>query len=339
MPKGNESLHQPLRHMLYGVAKSRKTWWSLTAAEHGFRVILLDGDKGGHIVKQLSPEAQARVNIVNCADTLSDSKFARFIARLLADETLIWDDTDNARVLMKPNSEHSFARLKVSELGLNDVLVLDSWTALSWSTKFQYSIEQNIDLADAEKTEWGGYGWSANFLDWVIGQLKSLPCHVIIVCHQDIWEKTREVKRGGRKEQEVVLVRTQPISSSRPHGHKIAKDFTEVLYFYYKEGGSDVWVSNKSEYGRDGGTRTIELDDKWENVRFLDLLKAAGEAEATEEISDGFRWLSFDELSDYMPQKKKLLIGTDKPALEFKTAETPVQGLTMLLNKAKGKKS
>ena len=49
------------RLLIYGPAKTRKTWFATKAAELGFNVILIDTDYGFHVTQNLTPEARRRI--------------------------------------------------------------------------------------------------------------------------------------------------------------------------------------------------------------------------------------------------------------------------------------
>lgn len=271
-----EQEQQKLRILLYGPAKTKKTWWCGTAAEAGYNVLALNGDDGAQIWKNLSPAAQRRIRLLNCMDKFGDPMFCKTVGRLVSGKPFLWDDTDNK--LLLPNSptniEHGFFEIDPRKLTPQDVLVLDAWTTLKTSVALQYSKENNIDLSDAEKTEWEGYGYSGRYLDWILAQLKSFNCHIIVIAHNEVYEKKKKVNIGGRESEITEWTRTQPISSSRNHGGKLAADFTDVFFTSVK--GSQFMIDTTSSSDRDCGSRVIPPKVyKWEELPFAEVVRMA----------------------------------------------------------------
>ena len=93
------------------------------------------------------------IRIINCFDTINKSVFSDFVARLLRGDTVYWNDDDNKRASRVEPANNTFV-LNASKLTANDVLVLDSWTAIVWSTTVNMADEKDIDLSDAAKLEW-----------------------------------------------------------------------------------------------------------------------------------------------------------------------------------------
>lgn len=259
------------RTLCYGPAKSKKTWWALKAAEAGFNVLIVNGDDGIHIVKQINKEALRRIRIIDCYDSISGAVMYDLVARLLRGDKVIWDDQIR-KCLRKIDPAHDCFVLEASKLTAADVLIIDSWTALCWSFTVQGALEKNIDLSEGEKGDnpWELYGDTGRQLDWCLNRLKSLPCHVVVIGHVETYEKTR--KKG--KDIEVIFTRQQPISSSRPHGQRLSKYFSDVLFF--KMVGNQFRIDTSAEDGRDGGSRVLVPKNwNWDELTFAAYAKEA----------------------------------------------------------------
>jgi len=269
MPQLDTSLEEEtlLRLMAFGPGKTRKTWWAGTAAEAGFNVILLDSDDGCAILKNLSPAARKRIYRVNIGDTKKRAVAAEFMTWFCKMPSIFWNETDQKRMI-KPDV--NCIQLDWARFDRNTVVICDSYSALCWSLALRYCIENQIDLADASKTEWDGYRFCGQLATWMLGQLHTLPCHFILIGHQEVYEKYV----GTGRDRKIDWTRTQMKSVSGPHAMTIAKGFDEVLYFTIQ--GSSVSIDLRPEKDRDGGGRVIPPGRyKWEDLSFKEVCKLA----------------------------------------------------------------
>lgn len=264
-----ESNDMLLRVLAYGNAKTKKTWWAGKAAEAGYNVLLLDGDNGWHILKQISPEAQNRIQIVNMFDERGRPIFAASTARLLKDGKLVWDEKQKQSAKLQPNE--NCLHLDLANLDQNSVVIMDSWTAYCTSLLLQYAKENMIDLSVAEEDDdkWGYYRWAGAIASWTATQLCALNSHVIVVAHTDVYEKR---SKDGKK---IEWQKRQIKSTSGPHAMQLPSKFSDILYFYqYKS----AWkISTRGDQEADGGSRLIAPGEyNWDELQFVDLIKASG---------------------------------------------------------------
>src|SRR5688572_11841464 len=120
----DENLHHLIRSLIYGKAKAKKTWWACRAASLGYNVVLLDGDDGSHIVRQLPLEARKRILIVDLVNTQTRAVFAEFMVQFCKPgNSFYWDEQEKKPVIGLKNPEHSFIHFKPSKFTSNDVLV------------------------------------------------------------------------------------------------------------------------------------------------------------------------------------------------------------------------
>lgn len=229
MPYASEPTKPGLiRGLAYGKGKSKKTWWALRAAEMGYNVILLDGDDGSDIQRQLPLEARKRILIVDVVDTQKRAVFAVFMALFCRNASkFVWDENTKQITMGLRDTSHTFIEFEPSKLTANDVVIIDSWTALSDSTQLQFALEQQIDMSDADKVDWDGFGYQGRFLDFVLGSIHSMPCHVIVIGHSYTYEKYR----GQGKDRVLISSTVQPMSASGPHGGKLSRHFSDILFF------------------------------------------------------------------------------------------------------------
>ena len=63
-------------------------------AEAGFNVLLLDGENGAGILKQLSPAARKRIYILDLKDVPNQAKMAVFMARFCTYKKFWWHEAE-----------------------------------------------------------------------------------------------------------------------------------------------------------------------------------------------------------------------------------------------------
>lgn len=273
------------RIFAYGVEKSKKTWWACRAAEAGYNVLLLDGDDGAHIVQQLPMEARRRILIVDVVNTTTRAVFTAFLAMFCRPgNKFVWDEQTKAASPVMRDTTHSFIEFDASKFGDNDVIILDSWTALAFSTRFQYALEHKIDMTKADRTDWDGFGFEDRFLDYIVNFIHTVPCHVIVIGHSTIYEKR------SKDQKTVVSQTTQPISSTGPNAKKLGKHFADILYF--EKYGDQIQINTAGDTDRVGGSRNIAPSRiKWEDLAPQDIFAKLGYKGDPSKPMLGAKWL------------------------------------------------
>ena len=256
MPTAEQFLAEDIRirPLLYGPAKAKKTWWVLKAAEAGYRVLLIDTDKGQGIVKNIAPEARKNIYFLNIADGPQDAFAATFLVLFLRDGWVYLNEKTR-QVALTP---FPGARLyDCRSFGRDTIICFDSYTRIVNSVERRFAFENNIDLAAADKQDWEGYGWCGRLLNWMIYQMGCLPCNVCLIAHETQWEKRKKVKGGkeAQKHAPVEFVRRQVISSSNPHGMSVGSNFADILYFYSE--GRSFYIDAMGSQLEDGGGCTV----------------------------------------------------------------------------------
>jgi len=256
-----------LRVLCYGSAHSKKTWWAGTAAEAGFNVLFLEGDGNWSILQNINKKDHDRINVIDFSDKQKEAVFAKALVRLLKQGKLIWDEATKTATALKPFPESAVC-IDLTKLTQNDVVVVDSWTALVYSLSVQYSRENGIDMSDPDKADRDYYGWAGKLALWVLNQLKTLPCHVVVIAHSTVYEK---YSKDGKN---MEMQRRQPLSTSGPNAMQMASKFTDVLFFYAKGVAFKIDVSGDAD--KDGGSRSLAPKTySWDELQFKDLCKAA----------------------------------------------------------------
>lgn len=323
MPMGDTfSNHGRLvRALIYGKDKTKKSWWALKSAEAGYNTILLDGDDGASIVTQLPLEARKKILITNCVNTRTRAVFALFMASFMKPgNSFLWDEIGKCSIPLNTTRrpEKSYIRFEPEKFTANDVIIIDSWTALAASTLIQFAMEQGMDLAAVEKDEdqFAHLNFQARYLDHILNQIHALPCHVIVIGHEQEWDKMK----GKGRDRKIVASFIQPISSTGPQGQKLGKHFSDVFHFSKL---SDVAyrIDAGGDDSKAGGSRLLAPKKyNWDDITPKILFEAVG-AKATGDPCHGAIYLA---PGSEMPElAKSNTTNTQAVSISKQLAETP----------------
>lgn len=253
MPRLTETLDAGLGQLfIYGSGGTRKTTWACSVAEAGYNVLLINGDAPPSVLKQLSAKARERIYVLDVHDRGDRAVFAKFMAAFCNAKNpgRCFFDEETGRV--GPSPFGGATDVNVTEWGQESVIVVDHYSLLTSSCAFQYASDNHIDVTLAEKDEWPGYGWQGRFLTVILEQLRKLPCHIVVIGHETMYEKYE----GTGRERRLVFQRTQPRSSSNPHGMAIADKFQEV-YIFNKVGTRNMIDMDGNDY-KDAQSKVYE---------------------------------------------------------------------------------
>lgn len=292
MPMGDSDTDwgRPTRNFLYGPDKTKKTWWAAKAAQDGYNVVLIDGDDGASIIKQLPIEARRKILVVDVVNTASLSVFARFMATFMRGEPFFWDE--QKKVSYNPRTtlvaDHSHIYFEPQKFTMNDVVIIDSWTALAASLMLEWAIENKVELTNVEKEgdQFSLMGYQSRYLDYTLTKIKTFNCHMIVIGHETVYEKWQ----GQGKDRKMVEQRTQPFSSTGPHAKKIGSHFSNVMRFrklsdisFIIDAGGDATTM--------GGCRQLAPQTyKWDTITPQTIFEKVG-SKPTGEPNRGAIWV------------------------------------------------
>lgn len=311
MPYGQDYNDEQMRLLYFGKAGLRKTWHALNAAATGLNVIVFDGDKGVGIIKQVDPSIRSRIRIISCADQLNKPVFADLLVKFLSGYTIRWDDTANEIVptIKHPTPTHGHFVIDATKLTKNDLLIIDSWSAIVSSLTWQYFFEKGIDLSKEPPDKWGLFRYQDRMLSWILSALKSIRANVIVIAHEFTNEETEPTKKTDGTVERLLTGETniQADSSSRNHGGKLPKHFSDVLYFYKR--GTHVYIDTRTIEGRDSKSRLVYADDTWEKMQFDLFLKASGLQFEPDADMPGCQWFAPGTIGGGLPERKPPILG------------------------------
>lgn len=244
----------PMKVLVYGYGKTRKTSWAGAVAKTHMNGIYCDCDNSIPVLGSvLTPEEQAKLTYVDISDEVNSAKASWFIAALAKGKPFIWDEVERKVCKSRPSAPHDCILVNPSLFTPSDVLIIDSYTQVCNSLFMQYAIENNIDLSEAKKLEWDDYRWAGQLATFLLTSLMALKCSIILISHVRTYEKRRKNKYGV---EELVSCRTQPVSVSNNHAETISKYFGEVYYFFKQ--GTGTKISTKTSDSLDCGSRFLE---------------------------------------------------------------------------------
>lgn len=319
MPLANEKLatDNSLRILVYGPAKSKKTWWACRAAEAGFKVLLFDFEDGSSILKWLPEEARNRIYILSFADSGTDCFTVTSTITVLKKYNFYVNETTR-RVTESP--QYGSLHIDINSFGQDTFVIFDSYTALVNSAMKKFSLDHKIDLAEAQKIEWPGYGQTGRLLTWMLGQMEHFPCPFVLIGHETQNTIKKKVLGGqeAQKKAPIEMVRRQVYSSSMPHGMSVCKNFSDVLYTYAE--GRSFKIDTRGDKQADGGCRNVAPAlHSWDELTIEKIAKAASISAPTNVSAWDFPLIETKTTAIEMPiikggQTKDSIINTNKKA-------------------------
>lgn len=308
-----------LRIMLLGPAFHRKTWWAADCASFGFNVIFLDSDGKVGIISKLPAEVRKRIFTVDVTDEITNAVASLFVTRVLKQEQFLWNETDKQTqyIIKTADPKKFYVSVDPSKLTFNDIVVFDSWTADIRSLQLRYTIDQKIDISAKSiiDSNFKDYRWTGAMADKWLADLKKLNCHVIVVCHETSFEKKEKDADGDNKEK-LLFSRMQPVSTSNNQGMRMAKEFTDILYF--STVGDQIYIDTRNDANRDGGSINLPMEKKkWEDMRFKRFLEVLPHLKPSGASQAAFKFYAPGEL--VVPAVAPVVQVTT-PALQLSTA-------------------
>lgn len=361
MPRGDSLTAEQVtgKYLILGDPKAGKTTWAVEAALAGFNVLLMDGDVAVQAIAQLPAEAKSRIFYMDVGDRLEggiDPRMIQLVADFFTSSKYLWNDTHQRGYsrLKDAHDEESGAALdeiwefKPARLNHRWVVVIDSWTTLSYSAMLAKAADVGVDLGDIEKADMGLYAGAANRLTNMLATIQKAKCHFIVIGHPSQFEKTKSPnnKTAGEvkaKDRIVEWTKMVPKSSSNPHGLTMGKYFSDI-------GWIDITATGKRELNfavtnhRVSGGHLIGKGDPKTDFSFANCVKNIGGVlpDKTDfSLGDG---LTIHEPGTFIPAtaaKAPLKIGSKAASDSLEptgTAATPTKvtgigGLGGLLNK------
>ena len=295
MPRGTDLTAEQVtgKYLILGDPKAGKTTWAVEAALAGFNVLLMDGDVAVQAIAQLPTEAKSRVFYMDVSDNLEsgiEPRMIQLVADFFTSSRYLWNDSKQKEYSRgkDPHDPESGACLdeiwefKPARFNHKWVVVLDSWTTLSYSAMLAKAADLGVDLGDIEKADMNLYAGVGNRLTNMLATIQKARCHFIVIGHPSQFEKTKspDNQRAGdvkAKDRVVEWTKMVPKSSSNPHGLTMGKYFSDIGWI-----DIDKFGKRKLNFGvtnqRVSGGHLIGQGDPKTDFSFANCVKNIGGA-------------------------------------------------------------
>ena len=302
-----------------------KTHYALEAAKAGFNVTVLDGDVAGNVLAQKDfDDCRERISYFAMQDTMTHSIFGPTIEKMFNTPTLLWNDTEGRELYARDDmDEAQVTTISLGAMDHRDLIIMDSWTALSESFCARYcakaGVKQIAELTPAGRRTM--YQCVGAELSQISNMIRSCRCHVICIAHPDEYE--RKTKPKGKvseiKEEDMIIVSTKltPKSISKPHGATLAAKFTDVVWLEIGFGGKR-YIDGRPSETKDGGGR-FDAKKLSSEFSFVELVRRAGgyiPPELKPFDSRGTKYYAKGEYKPAGPAKKKTLAGLQNTSVK-----------------------
>src|SRR3546814_5591772 len=127
------------------------------AAMAGFYVIYRDGDVAAATIAQLPVEARKRIFYLDFADNFAggkeDTRMINLMFEFFTSTKFVWNDSLQDKFTIRTYDEegHDVWVINPGLLDWRWVVVLDSWTTLSYSGMVSKALDLGVSIADVEK--------------------------------------------------------------------------------------------------------------------------------------------------------------------------------------------
>lgn len=216
---------EPQSILIYGGAKSGKTFAVAAIVKAGYNVIWLDCERGIRTLKQaLTPEEQQRVVYLAIPDTNTNPVAVATVGRFFSARSPQRICYNHGAVgcghadCKQPDTFYTF---DPSQLDSTWVVVVDSLTQVSDSALAHATKEiQNNLLATHSKADWDAYAYQGQLLKSILGNMQQAKYHRIFITHEDVIEQA-----DGS---ELIF----PVCGTRQFSRQVARYFDHIVYLY-----------------------------------------------------------------------------------------------------------
>lgn len=333
MPRVNEAPAESklVKLLLMGYSKAGKTHYAAEAAKGGFNLLWLDGDIAMTTLAAMDKKIQERICLLDCRDGMDISRFCTLFKNMCeARGGFLWNDTDG-RMVWDSDDITTIAVWEIffTKLTPYDILVIDSWQALTRSTMRYFALNSGYDLCDMDREDNRNlYGNSGLRATWFLNMIRALNCHVIVTAIPEMYEKLRRPPGiiGAIKEKHMILEWTKeiPKSTSKNHGLTVAQFFTDILWIEPSLDGGR-YIDGRPDISKEVGGRFTERKKSHE-YSFPRLVELVGGIVPGPDASLLFPAVIENKLGEYERKVPEPLKGGNGGVVQVKKPPT-LQGL------------
>lgn len=173
----------PRAVLLYGPAKSGKTYAALALAEH-YKILYLDGENGGETMFQLPASCLANIEWVRIHDTRKEPHFVEAIMRFQEGETVKICEAHGKTTCSKCIATKApFKSLNIADYPPSEwIVVTDSFTQCSLSADWFITNKQKI--ADGEKFGYDEFRLKGFYLERILGAMQVSAYNNLLITHE-----------------------------------------------------------------------------------------------------------------------------------------------------------
>ena len=212
--------------LVYGEPFSGKTYLVGMLAKY-YNIKWIDLDNGSISLTNLPAEYQKRIDVLKIQDSSTSPRSPVTVNKLLKSEKTVCVEDRTGKVQVGKDSLPEGMEgicWNLSQLTTQDVLVIDPLTTFSESIMDYYlKITDDLDFVKRGYTEYDSQGM---YLRSFLMHLKKLPCHVVVITHQE------------ELEQETSDKKLTPLGGTRNFSKLIARKFDYAV---------QIEIKNKSQ--------------------------------------------------------------------------------------------
>lgn len=253
------SVEQPQTAIVYGPPKSGKTTLAAQLAKR-YNVHWLDIEKGSQtLFTAVPPEYMDNFHLYIIPDEQNTPTAIRLVTKILGTRgTTRFCELHGNTVCpecTKLGTKATWHSINPREFSTKDVLVIDSFTQLSDSAMAHVL----GPLSDFEKKqiEFSHYDRQGLALKNILGLIKQLPCHVVVISHEE------------ELEQEDGTKKLSPCGGTRNFARRLSRYFDHVVYVQIKNKKHVAVSGTTSELKIQAGSRNhveLEKGESIENI-------------------------------------------------------------------------
>ena len=216
--KADPNLEEKQTAIFYGDSFSGKTWGAAQLARR-YKLLWLDLEDGWKTVKAaIPPEFYSNIIMLPLEEKLASGTMAKDVYAALSKPKFKYYPDEKRINVPTMGKEMEVEEYAWEDIDTSWVVVLDTFSALSDSSMQHYLGPNPGDMV-FKKKEFSHYDFQGLYLNNVIAAGKKLPCHFVVISHQE------------QLEQEDGTDKLTPTGGTRNFSRKIPRKFDHAVHF------------------------------------------------------------------------------------------------------------
>lgn len=291
----------PEHVILIGKTKSGKSRWAVETVRDGYETIYIDTDNGLQTIRDNLSNDQDALNRLHY---FNPRHMASFVVSLLTENVFRYNETRQQEYNRASDAQTDrIAEIRPALIPQRVMMVIDSWTTLTFSLIQAQAQKLQIDLTDIDKYSREIYGGAGHKATQIASIMQTLRFSTIVIAHAADYERKEKPKGSVRdvNEKDMIIkeVVQVPASTSLPHGHSIGKFFSQIGNMYVKPGLNSRVLSFKIEADKISGGSPNAEGDPMKEFRYATLFgKPPAKAE------DEKQWIRYTTVEEIQSAAK-----------------------------------